>query len=152
MRLEGAKSKWCYNDEENILKFRIRKGWKWDLVKWNIKKRNQNWECTEVLGNTWECNLGHDKKELKMFLKENLHKEYSCLSQSPIAGFFFFFAKKDKELHSCQDYWYLNKRTVKNAYSLPLISELIDKLVHAIIFIKLNLWSSYNNVCIRDED
>ena len=39
---------------------------------------------------------------------------------------FFFVDKKDGKLRPCQDYQYLNEHMIKNAYPLPLISELLD--------------------------
>jgi hypothetical protein len=66
--------------------------------------------------------------ELDKFLKENLDKGYIRPSQSPMASPFFFVDKKDGKLRPCQDYRYLNEHTVKNAYPLPLITELLDKL------------------------
>ena len=36
--------------------------------------------------------------------------------------------KKDGKLQPVQDYLYLNEHTVKNAYPLPLISDLVDNL------------------------
>jgi len=38
-----------------------------------------------------------------------------------------------------QDYRYLNKGTIKNNYPLPLIPELIDYIVDAKVFTKLDL-------------
>ena len=66
----------------------------------------------------------------------------------------FFFVKKKKagKLCSCQDYWYLNSHTIKNAYPLPLISNLIDKLQGLLIFTKFDVWWGYNNVLIKPED
>ncbi len=87
-----------------------------------------------------------------MFLEENFCKEYIRPSQSPIASLFFFVAKKDRGLCPCQNYRYLNEGMVKNTYLLPLISKLINKLAHAIIFTKLNLRSGYNNMHIWDRD
>ena len=66
--------------------------------------------------------------ELDKFLKENLEKGYIRPSQSPMASPFFFVDKKDGKLRPCQEYQYLNEHTVKNAYPLPLITELLDKL------------------------
>ncbi|ESK82885.1 reverse transcriptase-rnase h-integrase [Moniliophthora roreri MCA 2997] len=66
---------------------------------------------------------------------------------------FFFVAKKEKgALRPTYDYQELNKGTIKNAYPLPLISELLDKLKGANIFSKLDLWNGYNNVQIKDRD
>ncbi|GBE80324.1 hypothetical protein SCP_0300390 [Sparassis crispa] len=62
------------------------------------------------------------------FLEENLQKGYIRPSKSPMASPFFFVGKKDGALRPCQDYRYLNEGTVKNAYLLLLISELIDQL------------------------
>ena len=89
--------------------------------------------------------------ELDKFLKENLEKGYIRLSQSPMASPFFV-DKKDGKLRPCQDYRYLNEHTVKNAYPLPLISELLDKLKGARFFTKLDIRWGYNNVRIRDGD
>ena len=93
-----------------------------------------------------------EQTELDKFLKENLEKGYIRPSQSPMASPFFFVGKKDGKLRPCQDYRYLNEHTVKNAYPLPLISELLDKLKGAKRFTKLDVRSGYNNVRIRDGD
>uniref|UniRef100_A0A0W0F9J8 Reverse transcriptase domain-containing protein n=1 Tax=Moniliophthora roreri TaxID=221103 RepID=A0A0W0F9J8_MONRR len=70
-----------------------------------------------------------------------------------MASPFFFVAKKEKgALRPTQDYRELNKETVKNAYPLPLISELLDKLKGATVFTKLDLRNGYNNVRIKDRD
>ena len=69
-----------------------------------------------------------------------------------MASPFFFVKKKDGKLRPCQDYQYLNEHTVKNAYPLPLISELLDKLKGAKWFTKLDVWWGYNNVRIREGD
>jgi hypothetical protein len=90
--------------------------------------------------------------ELDKFLKDNLDKGYIRPSQSPMASPFFFVKKKDGKLRPCQDYRYLNEHTIKNAYPLPLISELLDKLKGARRFTKLDVRWGYNNVRIRDGD
>ena len=84
--------------------------------------------------------------ELDKFLKENLEKGYIRPSQSPMASPFFFVDKKDGKLRPCQDYRYLNEHTIKNAYPLPLITELLDKLKGAKLFTKLDVRWGYNNV------
>jgi Reverse transcriptase (RNA-dependent DNA polymerase) len=66
---------------------------------------------------------------------------------------FFFVAKKDSEtLQPCQDYWYLNEGTVKNAYPLPLIRDLMDKLQGAQWFTKMDIRWGYHNIRIKDRD
>ena len=93
-----------------------------------------------------------EQTELDKFLKDNLDKGYIRPSQSPMASPFFFVDKKDGKLRPCQDYRYLNEHTVKNAYPLPLITELLDKLKGARRFTKLDVRWGYNNVRIRDGD
>src|SRR5271155_4074831 len=91
--------------------------------------------------------------ELDKFLKENLEKGYIRLSEYPMASPFFFVKKKDaKQLQPCQDYRYLNEWTRKNAYPLPLISEIMDKLKDAKYFTKLDVRWGYNNVQIKEGD
>ena len=96
-----------------------------------------------------------EQTELDKFLKENLEKGNIRLSQSPMASPFFFVeivCKKDPGLRPCQDYRYLNEHTIKNAYPLPLISELLDKLKGARRFTKIDVRWGYNNIQIREGD
>jgi len=93
-----------------------------------------------------------EQAELDKFLKENLEKGYIWPFKSPMASPFFFVDKKDGKLRPCQDYQALNKGTIKNAYLLSLISELIDKLKGAKYFTKLDVRWGYNNVHIKDRD
>uniref|UniRef100_A0A0W0GA98 Reverse transcriptase domain-containing protein n=1 Tax=Moniliophthora roreri TaxID=221103 RepID=A0A0W0GA98_MONRR len=70
-----------------------------------------------------------------------------------MASPFFFVAKKEKGvLRPMQDYQELNEGMVKNAYLLPLISELLDKLKGVNVFTKLDLRNGYNNIRIKDGD
>jgi Retroviral aspartyl protease len=80
-----------------------------------------------------------EQKELDKFLDKNLEKGYIRPSQSPQASPFFFVKKKDGRLWPCQDYRYLNDWTIKNAYPLPLISEIMDKLRGAKSFSKFDV-------------
>ena len=45
-----------------------------------------------------------------------------------------------------QDYQYLNEWTIKNNYSLPLISDIVKNIGTKKVFTKLNLQWDYNNV------
>ena len=64
----------------------------------------------------------------------------------------FFIKKKDGLLQLVQDYRTLNAITVKNRYSLPLISELVSQLHRAKCFTKLDVRWEFNNVCIKPRD
>ena len=90
--------------------------------------------------------------ELDKFLKDNLDKGYIRPSQSPMASPFSYIGKKDSGLRPCQDYRYLNEWTIKNAYPLPLISEIMDKLKGAKYFTKLDVRWGYNNIRIKEGD
>lgn len=91
-----------------------------------------------------------EEAQLDEFIDENLWKGYIRPPKFSMASPFFFVGKKDGNLRLCQDYRYLNEGTVKNAYSLPLISDLVDKIKGCKCFTKMDLQSEYNNVCIKD--
>lgn len=71
-------------------------------------------------------------------------------SSSPVGAGFFFVGKRDKSLRPCIDYRGLNDITVKNRYSLPLISSGFNSLAGVKIFSKLDLRNSYHLVRIRE--
>src|SRR5947208_4085382 len=89
---------------------------------------------------------------LDRFLDEHLAKGYIRRSNSPYASPFFFVKKKDGKLRPVQDYRALNNWTIRNTYPLPLIKELITKLVKKKWFTKLDIRWGYNNVRIKDGD
>src|ERR1700749_4859521 len=94
-----------------------------------------------------------EEEEMNKFIDDNLKKGFIRPSNSPQASPFFFVAKKDsKVLRPCQDYRYLNEYTVKNAYPLPSIDDLLNKLLGATIFTKLDIRWGYNNVRIKEGD
>jgi hypothetical protein len=66
---------------------------------------------------------------LEDFIKEQLKKGYIHPSKSPYASPLFFVRKKDGKSRPMQGYSRVNKHTIRNTYPLPLIKELIDKLV-----------------------
>ena len=86
------------------------------------------------------------------FVKDNLAKGYIRPSKSPMSSPLFFVDKKDGKKRPCQDYQYLNDWTIKNAYPLPLIGDLIDGLQGMKYFTKLDIRWGYNNIRIRKGD
>ena len=60
--------------------------------------------------------------------------------------------KKNGELRICIDYRELKKRTVKDAYPLPLPDEVQDRLAGSNIFSKLDLQSGYWQLPVQEED
>ena len=67
-------------------------------------------------------------EEARKYLQEHLKKGSIRHSQSEYGTPVVFARKKDSSLWFCIDYRGLNKLTVKNRYSLPLIGELLDRI------------------------
>ena len=88
--------------------------------------------------------------ELKIlceYINKNLETELIRHFSSAAASSMMFVSKKDETLRSVINYRELNKITVKNQYSLPLITEALDRLSRVKIFSKLNIKDAYH--CIR---
>ena len=84
--------------------------------------------------------LSHtEKEEVQAFMESQLKKGYIRPSKLPQTLLVLFVLKKDGKKRMVQDYQYVNKRTVKNSYPLPLISELIDSMGTKKVFTKMDL-------------
>lgn len=79
--------------------------------------------------------LGELKKPLKYFLE----KKFVRLSVSPWGALVLFVKKKNGSMRLCVDYRQLNKVTIKNKYPISRIGDLIDYLVGACMFSKIDL-------------
>ncbi len=90
--------------------------------------------------------------ELCHYLNENLSKDFIQVSRFQMIIFVLFIKKFEEELCFCMNYWDLNAITVKNWYSLSLISEMLNHLSRAKIFIKLNIIFAFNWLWIKEED
>src|SRR5258705_9684189 len=91
----------------------------------------------------------NEQTELDTFIEENLASGRIRPSKSPMAAPGFFIKNKDGSIRLVQDYRALNAKTVKNAYPLPLISDLINRLRGARYFTKLDVRWGYNNIHIK---
>ena len=74
------------------------------------------------------------------------------VSSSPWLAPAVYVPKKSGELRICIDYRELNKRTMKDAYPLPLPDEVQDRLAGAKIFSKLDLQSGSWQLPVQEED
>ena len=81
-----------------------------------------------------------EQAEIDAFIDDQLAKGYIRPSTSDQTSGVFFIPKKDGKKWMVQDYRYINSKTLKNNYPLPLIPELIDKIGDAKLFTKMNLW------------
>jgi hypothetical protein len=89
---------------------------------------------------------------LKKFLEENLAKGFIQEFKSPASTPILFALKKDGSLRLYVDYQGLNAVTVKNRYSLPLISKIINRVQGAYYFSKIDLKNAYYRLRIKVGD
>ncbi len=90
--------------------------------------------------------------ELRHYLNENLSKDFIQVNCFQMIISVLFIKKLEEELCFCVNYQDLNTITVKNWYSLSLISKMLNYLSQAKIFIKLNIISAFNQLWIKEED
>ena len=85
----------------------------------------------------------HLYDEVHKHLKEMVEIGAIRKSNSPWESAVVLVRKKDGSLRFCIDLKHLNKRTIKDAYSLPRIEETLDCLNGLKIFTSLDLKSGY---------
>ncbi|KAK2452132.1 hypothetical protein QL285_011125 [Trifolium repens] len=90
--------------------------------------------------------------ELKKQLEELLEKKFIRPSVSPWGAPVLLVKKKDGSMRLCIDYRRLNQVTIKNKYPLPRIDDLMDQLVGACVFSKIDLRSGYHQIRVKAED
>jgi transposase InsO family protein len=73
-------------------------------------------------------------------------------SKSPYSAPILFVKKTDGTLRMVLDYRILNKKTIRDRFPIPRISDLLDRLGNAKIFSKLDLMSGFFQVRVRQED
>ena len=92
--------------------------------------------------------LQEAKTQIEYLLEHNFIRP----SDSPYGAPILFVPKKDGGLRFCVDYRWLNKKTVRNRYPLPLPEEMFDRLGGAKVFSKIDLKSGYWQIPVRDGD
>src|SRR5436190_21463086 len=83
---------------------------------------------------------------IKKYIIENLHKNFIMLNQIFFITSILFVRTINRSLQFCIDYYKLNIIIKKNNYSLLLINEILKRLDHARIFIKLNIQQIFHCV------
>lgn len=86
------------------------------------------------------------KTEIEKQIAEMLQPGIIEPSTSPFASPIIIVKKKDGQWRLCVDYRHLNLLTLKTKYHLPVIEELLDELVGASWFTKLDLQAGYHQI------
>ena len=94
----------------------------------------------------------HFRTEVESQIQHMLQKGIIVESSSSWMAPAVYVRKKTGELRLCVDYRELNKRTHKDAYPLPLVDEVQDRLSGSVIFSKLDLQSGYWQVPVDHVD
>src|ERR1051325_8471087 len=90
--------------------------------------------------------------ELKKQLEELLENKFVRPSVSSWGAPVLLVKKKEGSMRLCVDYRQLNKVTIKNRYPLMRIDDLMDQLVGACVFSKIDLRSGYHQICVKTKD
>jgi len=89
--------------------------------------------------------LGELKKQLEELLEKQFNRPSVSLWGAPV----LLVKKKDGSMRLCVDYRQLNKVTIKNRYLFPRIEDLMDQLVGAEVFSRIDLISWYHQIRVR---
>jgi len=92
----------------------------------------------------------NEREEVQQFIQNHLRKGYIRPLKSPQTSPVFFVEKKDGGKYMVMEYCKLNKQMMKNNYSLPLITSLVNTMGNKKLFTKMDLQWGYNNVCIKE--
>ena len=108
---------------------------------------NSQIPATKLRRLTWA-----QEQEMISQVKTLLAKGWIQPSTSPYGCPILFVKKKDGGMRMCVDYRAINKMTVKSAYPLPRIDDILDRLNGATVFSCLDLQQAYHQIRLKDAD
>lgn len=89
---------------------------------------------------------GFKLQKVKEYLEENLQKGFISPSTAPYASPVLFVQKHDGSLRFCVDYRKLNAITIRNRYPIPLIEEVLARVVGCKYLTKLDIIAAFNKL------
>jgi len=73
-----------------------------------------------------------------------------CTTRCPTAAPVFFVGKKDRSKRPVIDYQRLNDVTIRDAYPLPRIDQIMDQVRRSKVFSKFDMKSGYNQLRVKE--
>ena len=90
-------------------------------------------------------------QKVKEYLNENLSKGFITPSKAAYSSPVLFALKSNGDLRFCVDYWKLNALTKQNRYPLPLIEEVIGKILNCKHLTCLDIIAAFNKLRMHPE-
>ena len=153
--VESVDSKLSLNQTKFLAKFN--ENFVEDLPPGLPKSRPEDHAIEIIPGSAPTCRAPYcqnqiEQKEIKNQVEELLNRDLIRPSSSPFGAPVLLVKKKNGTYRMCIDYRALNKITIRNRFPIPRVDDLLDKLVGASVFSKIDLKSGYHQVRMLESD